>query len=330
MSAIPWIGQDIVEFIWGGLIEEPNSSYGVQQILFDAGISSKVLGYVLISKKNVKKPKSRGQSAEVRKCSTFEASQRLNTEDIYYSYLVGLYDGCGSFVLKKTGIYFHCEISLKLDIKDTQLIYKIKEKLGIGVVTFNESNGIHTANFIVRKSRHIDSLVPIFVAFPLLSNKHGDFIKMKFTLLDYKKLYEDIDDFSYLGEDPKTVKNITNSAYLPFWLVGYIESKGSFSIYKSDKNKDVASFEISHPNDKVLIQGIRKYLFLRPRVYRDEKTNDFTVKVTSPRSIGNVIKFLQKAPVKLLGHKKLEFILWIKKLRTIPKYDDWIYMPEQY
>jgi hypothetical protein len=53
MSAIPWVGQDIVEFIWGGLnnllIEEPNNSNVVQQILLNAGISPiLVLGYVYI------------------------------------------------------------------------------------------------------------------------------------------------------------------------------------------------------------------------------------------------------------------------------------------
>ena len=43
MSAIPWVGQDIVELIWGGLnqllIEEPNNSDVVQQILLNARIS---------------------------------------------------------------------------------------------------------------------------------------------------------------------------------------------------------------------------------------------------------------------------------------------------
>jgi ubiquinol-cytochrome c reductase cytochrome b subunit len=65
MSAIPWIGQDVVEFLWGGLnqllIEEPNNSDVVKQILLNAGISPIiVLGYVCVYKINVKKPKSRG------------------------------------------------------------------------------------------------------------------------------------------------------------------------------------------------------------------------------------------------------------------------------
>ena len=43
-------------------------------------------------------------------------------------------------------------------------------------------------------------------------------------------------------------------------------------------------------------------------VYRDN-TNSFKLKVTSVRSIENVIKFLNKAPVKLLGNKKLQYLL---------------------
>jgi hypothetical protein len=46
MSAIPWVGQDIVEFLWGGLykliillIEEPYNSNIVLIILLNAGIS---------------------------------------------------------------------------------------------------------------------------------------------------------------------------------------------------------------------------------------------------------------------------------------------------
>jgi hypothetical protein len=42
--------------------------------------------------------------------------------------------------------------------------------------------------------------------------------------------------------------------------------------------------------------------------YKD-KTNNFKLKVTSVRSIENVIKFLDKAPVKLLGNKRLQYIL---------------------
>ena len=47
-------------------------------------------------------------------------------------------------------------------------------------------------------------------------------------------------------------------------------------------------------------------------------TNNFKIKVTSLRSVENVTRFINNAPVKLQGHKKLQYLLWIKNLRTIP------------
>jgi hypothetical protein len=54
------------------------------------------------------------------------------------------------------------------------------------------------------------------------------------------------------------------------------------------------------------------------------------LKVTSVRSIENVIKFINKAPVKLLGNKNIQYLLWIKKLRTIPRYAEKINIPNKY
>lgn len=54
--------------------------------------------------------------------------------------------------------------------------------------------------------------------------------------------------------------------------------------------------------------AIRKYLSFTTTIYSD-RTNCFKLKVTGVRPIENIIKFLDKAPVKLLGFKKLQFLL---------------------
>lgn len=74
--------------IWGGLnqllIEEPNNSDVVQQILLIAKIPPRlVFGYVcVLFITAVKKPNTWGQSAGVRSIYTIEASQRLNAENL--------------------------------------------------------------------------------------------------------------------------------------------------------------------------------------------------------------------------------------------------------
>lgn len=97
----------------------------------------------------------------------------------------------------------------------------------------------------------------------------------------------------------------------------------------NDSKYPVASFDISQTNAEVLISAIAKHLSLTTKIYRD-KTDNFKLKVTSVRSIDNVISFLKKAPVKLLGNKKLQYLLFIKTLRTIPRYHEKINIPDIY
>jgi ubiquinol-cytochrome c reductase cytochrome b subunit len=111
---------------------------------------------------------------------------------------------------------------------------------------------------------------------------------------------------------------------------GFIEAESCFSIYKpSNSNSLVASFEISQTNGELLIIAIRNYLSLTQNVTVGS-TNNFKIKVSSVRAIENVIKFIQKAPVKLLGYKKLQYLLWIKELRSIERYTKKFNIPQKY
>jgi hypothetical protein len=128
-----------------------------------------------------------------------------------------------------------------------------------------------------------------------------------------------------------TIESIINTSYFSAWLVGFIEAEGCFSIYKLEKSQDhlVASFDISQTHGETVIWAIRKYLSFTTAIYVD-KNNCSKLKVTSVRSIENIINFIHKAPIKLLGNKKLQYLLWIKQLRTIPRYDKNIKIPSNY
>ena len=331
MSAIPWIGQDIVEFLWGGLkTVEPHICEDVLKILLNAEISSTfVLGYVCFNNINVIKPKSRGQSAGVRKLYTFEASQRLHAENLY-PYLVGLFEGDGYFSISKKGVYYQCEIGIELSVKDVQLIYKIKNILGVGIINFRERCGIKMVNLRIRKKDHIiNYMLPIFDKFPLFSNKQFDYLRLKEIILSNYTYFEDIAKYTRPNTPLNSIESIINTFYFSKWLIGFIEAEGCFSTYKLNNDYDVASFDISQTDGEILILTIRKYLSLKPALYKD-KTNNFRLKVTSVRSIENVIKFMNKTPIKLLGNKKLQYILWIKKLRSISRYSKKINIPTKY
>jgi hypothetical protein len=128
-----------------------------------------------------------------------------------------------------------------------------------------------------------------------------------------------------------SIESILNKSYFTAWLVGFIEAEGCFSVYKLKKDDDylIASFDIAQKNGDIIIKAISTYLSFTTAIYLD-KYNCSRLKVTSVRSIESTINFLDKAPVKLMGNKKLQYLLWIKQLRTIPRYSEKIKIPSIY
>jgi ubiquinol-cytochrome c reductase cytochrome b subunit len=199
------------------LFEEPNNSDVVQQILLNARTSPiEVLGYVCDSNMYVKTPKSGGQPAGVREISTLKASQRLNAKDlsVVYAYLVGLIEGDGYFTVTKKGKYFQCELGIELNIRDVQLIYKIKELLGVGVVGFRERKGINMVYLRIRKKDHlINKVLPIFDKYPLFSNKQYDYLNLKNVLLSDVVYYEELADYTRPKDPLNSIETIISAPY---------------------------------------------------------------------------------------------------------------------
>ena len=282
----------------------------------------------------VRDPKraERRKSAGVcgRSISTFESPQRLHAGDLTQAYLVGLFEGDGFFSISKKGKYLTYELGIELSIRDAQLIYKLKRLLGVGVVSFRKRGPIEMVTLRIRDKDHLKKIIlPIFDKYPMFSNKQYDYLRFRDALLSGIIYSADLPEYSRSNEPLNTVDSIINTFYFPAWLVGFIEAEGCFSIYEQREDSFVASFDISQTSGEIIISAIRKYLSFTTTIYLD-KTNCYKLKVTSARSIENVIKFLDRAPLKLLGNKKLQYLLWIKQLRTIPRYYKKINIPSKY
>jgi hypothetical protein len=374
LSAIPWLGKSLVEFVWGGLCRlgtvEEHSIYDyiniyILKILLIAGISYKFiyfteyLFFFSFTKdyKYVKKSIKLRESAELLKQKEliiFNNFQRLESGDFIYPYLVGLIEGDGWFSISKKGNYLTYEFGIELSIRDVQLIYKIKKLLGVGSVFFrerkenkntdiqddllyNENNlnnrkpGKNMVIYRIRNKSHLKNIIiPIFDKYPLLTNKLYDYMRFKTSLLSDVKYSKDLIKYNRPILSNNSVSLLLNTPYFSAWLIGFIEAESCFSIYKpKDSNSYVASFEIAQTNEEIILLAIRKFLKLVPNV-RVDKTNNFRLKVSSVRAIENVIKFMNQAPLKLLGYKKLQYVIWLKKLRKIPRYYNKINIPYKY
>jgi LAGLIDADG endonuclease len=219
LSAIPIFGPDLVELIWGGLFnflktDEPNNSNIIIKILLFAG-NSPNLGYgysnIIIP---VKKPLKR-KPAEIRNKSYFEVSQRLNANDLKYAWLVGLIEGDGWFSITKNANYLKYEFGIELNVRDVQLIYKIKTLLGVGVVNFrNKEDRSETVIFRIRNKLHlIEVILPIFDKYSLISNKQHDYLRFKKALLSNIKFSSMLENYIRPSVPINAVEDILNKDY---------------------------------------------------------------------------------------------------------------------
>jgi len=250
----------------------------------------------------------------------------------YYAYLVGLFEGDGFFTVTKKSKYLTYELGIELSIKDVQLIYKMKSLLGIGIVSFRKRKEIEMVSLRIRNKDHLKKfIIPIFDKYPMFSNKQYDYLRFKDALLSGIIYSENLPEYTRDSKPINTIESITSASYFPAWFVGFIEAEGCFSVYKLSKDKDylVASFDVAQKDGEILVSAIRDYLSFTNAMYID-KTNCSNLKVTGVRSIENVLKFLHYAPVQLLGNKRLQYLLWLKQLRTLPRYSEKIKIPSNY
>jgi hypothetical protein len=247
-----------------------------------------------------------------------------------YAYLVGLFEGNGYFTYRKKGKYLTYEMGIEFSKKDVQLIYKIKKLLGIGSVSFWKKDTTEMVSLKIRNKNHLKLfIIPIFDKYPMFSKKQNDYLKFKSILFSnivcYNDIYKNSEAIKTI-ESLNTIESIIKALYFPSWLVGFIEAKGFFRLKNNYLGYFTAIFYITKINEYILIDSICKYLNLNKMVYK----NKSFIKVTNVISISNIIKFLGKESVKLKGYRRLEYFIWIKKLRYMPGYCDKIKIPQIY
>lgn len=382
-SAIPFVGQDIVLWLWGGFNkEDPHYSnimlnksvlcwdvfiliinYYIIQFINPAdatslndGVSA---GHRIWNKNNkVKMLIMRRKSAVINIYNNsingfikilitqrlnsinlntiiHDKNHELNTDNPIYAYIVGLFEGDGWITISKKGKYLLYELGIEINIRDIKLLYKIKNIIGVGKISIkrikNKDGTIkEICRFNVRNKNHLKNIIiPIFDKYPMLTNKYYDYLFFKENLLKDIKYYDDLHNYLRPLKSLYTLENILNKYYFSSWLIGFIEAEGSFNIYTLKINSKVASFEVSQTNGFEILNAIRIYLKINQNIYTN-KDNNSRVTLKSIRGIENIVKFINKNPIKLLGYKKLQYLLFLKELRLISKYNNNFNIPQNY
>ena len=280
---------------------------------------------------------TRGQLARIRHFSgqlsseSCNALQRLHAGDLFFSYFVGFVEGDGSFSVTKNGKYVKWEFTIELSSRDAELIYKFKSFLGTGVISSRTREGRGFICLRIRDKYTLIHLVfPIFDKYPMLTNKTYDYLRFKSLLLSEVVLFEDLLPYERPELSLNNVNFLRNVPYFASWLVGFIEAEGCFSVFKPLKETSfISSFSISQTNEQNIIVAIQFFLNVRGSIFCDE-TKNYKLKIQSIQDVEKIILFMQNAPVRLLGCKRLQYLVWLEKLRKIPRYSSKFNIPMDY
>ena len=203
--------------------------------------------------------------------SSVDISKEINldSKDIdnkFLQWFVGFTDSEGTFVIQTKNISevnFCFKITLHID--DSAVLYLIKEKIGIGVVSIKGKTctfAVHSFQFIV------NVLLPIFDRYPLITHKQLDYRDWRIAVLLkqnsafssfflYKqKISISPETFNKIVKIKESINsnrtnfdgyNISHSMISKYWLLGFVEGDGSFHF-----TNNRAIFSITQKDRKVL------------------------------------------------------------------------------
>ena len=191
---------------------------------------------------------------------------KWNCEDDFLQWFSGFTDAEGSFKINtKNNKEVHFVFQITLHIEDVAVLYIIREKLGIGIVSITGktcSFRIHSFQLIV------ENLLPIFDKYPLLTHKQLNYRDWKKAILLKKIAKENswslnVDIFNKIIDIKKNMNDlrtnydgytISSDMVSKNWLVGFVEGDGTFYFSNS-----TAVFGITQ-KDKQVLEAISCFL----------------------------------------------------------------------
>ncbi len=190
----------------------------------------------------------------------------------FLQWFVGFYDAESAFIINiKNNREVHFVFQITLHIADVSVLYTIRNRLGIGVVSISG----RTASFRVHSFQVIvECLLPIFNEFPLLTHKQLNYEDWKKAILlknlDLKNSISiSINTLNKIIEIKNSMNNfrisyrgyiLTDDMITKNWLAGFVEGDGTFYFSNS-----TAVFGITQKDNKIL-EAISNYLHNIPHL----------------------------------------------------------------
>lgn len=299
ISAIPWIGQDVVE----------------SKTIIDLGIFMFVLLSILPT------------IGEIHDNALKKFNKVMNKEDYisipssFLGYLSGLIDGDGYIQITKTGKGFiTIKLIISLHLDDLSTLEYINSVLKLGKITIFKDLKSPTCRLVINRTELQKILFPLLIynnIFFLTETRINQFDLAVYILKNNIKKFEEIpskiDNVFKLPENPF---DYTSLSFFKNWIVGFTCSEGSFFI-KSNNDGCFQLKQIMHTN---LFEAFKLIFNTNRKIDRTNNYNQFSVCSRSDvQKVINLFSFEGLHP--LIGLKFIQYTKWLKNLQSSTRYN---------
>lgn len=302
LSAIPWIGQDFVEF--------------EKLLLFI--ITLFITYYSTKYDNNMNTIGKVNESAlRGRKSRTYQEKQAFLSSISYdfMSMFIGLIDGDGYIAITKSGIdNIRMELILSVDIKDLKLLQHIQNVLKIGRV--NEYPNLSTAKLVIGKVDLQELLFPLMFHYGLffLTETRRKQFNLCIHLLENNitkfSSIPTLDTIKDLFSLPQSSIGYVNLPFFYNWIVGFTIAEGSFYI----KSSGEYFFSLRQCSHSTLFEAFKLVFKTNRKIEDDGKHMKFSV--SSTKDLLNVVHFFSNSGLySLQGLKATQYNNWLTSLK---------------
>lgn len=295
MSAIPYIGMDLVEFT-------PRSGLIKQDTLETIGI---------VHNNARKKLKNREL--------IIDKKEYLSIPSSFIAFLVGLIDGDGYIQVTQTGKGFIAmKLTISLHLNDLATLEYIKSVLKLGKLQIYKDHKSPTCKLIINKTDLQEIFFPLLIYHNihfLTDTRIKQFNKAMFILKNDIKLYSEIpNEIDNVFELPSTAIGYTKLPFFLNWIVGFTMAEGSFHI----KSNNDGCFSLTQRPHIELFKAL-KLVFKTSRKLEDGTIS--RLMVSSKSDIQRVINFFSFTGLHpLVGNKNNQYLMWLDKLSKSERY----------
>jgi hypothetical protein len=314
ISAIPWIGQDIVE---SNIFEICYLEYTLYSLL--------PIGIANIHAFN----KGNKRLSE---------QEYVSIPSSFIAFLVGFIDGDGYIgITRTTKGYIQIKLEISLQLKDISTLEYIHSVLNLGKIHISKDIRNPRCRLIINKSDLQERLFPLLLyhkIFFLTEKRTSQFNTAMFILNNNIKFFKEIPDINFIPavfNIPDSVEGYMNLYYLKNWIVGFTVAEGSFITknngYPSEAGLQAgcaspqASFQLKHSIDTNLFNTFKCIFNTKRNIYTEKNLyNQFSV--SSRVDIQKVINFFSFSGLHpLVGLKNIQYLKWLEILKNNIKYN---------